>query len=115
MSVSRHRAALLLGVLFVAALSSCSEADGKEAKPSAPNTVAVDVTGTFRVTGGPAPGIDKPLGGTVTFDGPVSEQVSAQDGTFTVGLPPGQYAVTGQPNGYFAAATCLSSTVTVKS
>lgn len=59
--------------------------------------------GTFRVNGGPYPGIDEALSGTITFEGPITEEVSAADGMFTVGLPPGEYKVTGQPEGHFAA------------
>ena len=100
-------AALSLVALF--ALTGCSD-DGSspDPAPTGQADAGFSVTGTFRVSGGPAPGIDKPLGGTVTFGGPVSEEVSAGNGTFAVTLPPGKYIVTGHPDGHFAAATCPS-------
>lgn len=111
-------ASTLGGAVLLAAVPGCS-IGGADDTPSpqstpAPTRAAVGgVDGTFRVGGGPYPGIDEPLSGTITFTGPVTERVSASDGTFTVGLPPGEYKVSGQPEGHFAAVICASTTVTV--
>lgn len=82
--------------------------------PQATPAVAGSVAGAFGVSGGPYPGVDGPLSGTITFDGRVAEEVTASDGTFALELPPGIYTVTGQPlEGRFAPTTCPSQTVTV--
>lgn len=111
--MKRFGIASTVGVaILLTALAGCIEGVATPLPPSKPSTV-VSVDGTFRVSGGPHPGIDAPLSGTVTFEGPVTEKVSAADGLFTAGLPPGEYKATGQPEGHFATATCLSTTVTV--
>lgn len=101
-------------VVTLLALTGCSDSDSSpKSDPTRQVDQAVRVAGTFRINGGPAPGIDEPLSGTVTFDGPVTEDVGAVSGTFTVGVPPGEYTVTGQPKGHFAAATCPAAAITV--
>lgn len=106
-----------MSLCAVAALTSCSDSDsGPNPGPTRQAESAVEVNGTFRVSGGPAPdGIDEPLSGTVIFEGPVAESVSVgAAGTFTgVDLPPGEYTVTGQPEGFFADARCPSATATI--
>ena len=106
--------AAALGLAALLVLAGCSDDVGNpNPTPTDAPDQGVSVTGTFRVQGGPTPGIDEPLGGTVTFDGPASEEVDAPNGTFTVALPPGTYTVTGHPAGNFAAADCPSATVVV--
>lgn len=100
--------------VLLAAVPGCSIGEADDTPSPQPTSATVgSVDGTFRVNGGPSPGLDEPLSGTITFEGPVMEEVSAAHGTFTVALPPGEYKVTGLPEGHFAAATCSSTTVTV--
>jgi hypothetical protein len=47
----------------------------------------------------------------VTFEGPVTEDVGAVGGTFTIALPTGNYTVAGRSEGNFAAATCPSAAI----
>lgn len=78
----------------------CSH-ENDEAGPAYPRTSLrdVQVNGTFRTAGGPAPGADLPLTGTVRFEGPVTREVdSGADGTFMIDLPPGTYSVVGMPS-----------------
>lgn len=105
-----------LGVtVLLATVPGCSNEqadDTPSPRPSSAVTGRVD--GTFRANGGPYPGVDEQLSGTITFDGPVTEKVAAPGGTFTLELPPGTYTVTGQPReGRFTPTTCPSATVTV--
>lgn len=66
------------------------------------------VAGTFRVVGGPAPGIDKPVVGTITFDGPIERSIRTDsEGTFFAVLPPGNYSVTGvDRTGFYPTSAC---------
>jgi hypothetical protein len=112
--MQRSDAAALVAAAAVVALAGCSGLGGSESQGSTRQPDPdVSLTGTFRVVGGPTPGIDKPLVGTLTFEGPVTEETTATHGTFTVDLPPGDYVVTAQPHGHFAAAACLPTKVTV--
>lgn len=53
------------------------------------------VHGHFYLVGGP-PGPPRPLGGTVTFSGPVTREVSVgNDGRIVTRLPPGNYLAEG--------------------
>ena len=114
--MKRFGVTVLLGAaVLLAVLTGCS-VEGADLTPSPQPTPAAtgSVAGTFRVNGGPYPGVDKPLSGTVTFDGRGTEEVTTPDGTFNLELPPGTYTVTGQPQeGRFAPTTCPSETVTV--
>ena len=114
--VKRFAVSVLLGAaVLLAAMTGCS-VEGADDTPSPQPTPAAtgSVAGTFRVSGGPLPGVDEPLSGTVTFDGRGAEEVTTPDGTFNLELPPGTYTVTGQPQeGRFAPTTCPSETVTV--
>jgi hypothetical protein len=77
----------------------------------------VDLSGTFRTAGGPAPGVDLLLTGTVRFEGPVTREVtSGADGNFTIELPPGTYSVVGTPSpeDRSAPSNCPSLGVVVK-
>jgi hypothetical protein len=64
---------------------------------SAGGRVAADVRGTFRMVGGPYPGISRPLQGTITVhentrDGKVVQTVTTdKHGKFATFLPPGRY------------------------
>jgi hypothetical protein len=108
-------AAAALSVSALAVLTGCSDSGSSpNPGPTGQAESAVEVTGTFRVGGGPAPdGIDEPLSGTVIFEGPVTERVDVGAGTFTVELLPGEYTVTGQPEGFFADVRCPSATATI--
>lgn len=110
-------AAVALSLCALVALSGCSDTGSSpNPGPTRQADPAVTVTGTFRLTGGPYPGIDWPLGGTVVFEGPVTERVKVgANGTFTVGLLPGEYTVTGVPERYFADAKCQSASATIAS
>ena len=93
------------GALLSVAVSGCSP--GEE-------VAAGSVAGTFRAGGGPYPGVNRPLHGTITFDGPVRRDVTPDpDGTFTLDLPPGTYRVVGRPVGRRDPTTCPSTTATV--
>jgi hypothetical protein len=105
-----------VGALLSVAVSGCSHEEGDDLpSPDATAEVAAgSVTGTFRASGGPYPGVDRPLHGTVTFDGPVHRDVTPDaDGTFTLDLPPGTYQVVGHPSGRSNPTTCPSDTTTV--
>jgi hypothetical protein len=55
------------------------------------------LTGHLRMVGGPPPGIDRPVPGTVTIsDGSTTrQQPVSDDGAYAVDLPPGNYTVVG--------------------
>ena len=56
--------------------------------------------------GGPAPGSPRPLPGSVTIDGPVTQHVVVgSDGRYRVILPAGTYTVTGTSPQYNDGAT----------
>ena len=72
-----------IALLIACVLGACAEDDARLAT----------VTGTFRVSGGPAPGINEPLSGIIVFDGEGADiEVSVpQSGRFEVRLPGGDY------------------------
>jgi predicted lipoprotein len=94
----------MLAVAAVVALSGChhsshvmSGENGSAAATDTPDRQAANVRGTFRMVGGPYPGISRPLTGTITIhqqnhDGPVVKTVqTATRGTFATRLSPGRY------------------------
>lgn len=86
--MKRFRTTSVLGAaVLLAGVPGCAigGADESPSPRSTSPTTVVSVEGTFRVVGGPYPGIDEPLSGTIKFKGPVTEEVSAADGTFTLG------------------------------
>lgn len=114
--MKRFDVTVLLGAaVLLATMTSCSFEGADDTPSPRPAPAATgSVAGTLRVHGGPYPGVDKPLSGTVTFDGRGTQEVTTPDGTFALELPPGTYIVTGQPQeGRFAPTNCPSETVTV--
>ena len=105
----------LSAAVLLAAMTGCSIEGADDTPSPQPTPTAIGgVSGTFRVSGGPYPGVDEPLSGIVAFDGRGTEEVTASDGTFALELPPGTYTVTGQPQeGRFAPTTCPPKTLTV--
>jgi len=82
------RTSLALGVA-AAALSACSG-------PSPAIPVSGTLVGHLRQVGGPPPGIDRPVPGTMTITGPVTKQIHVgSDGAYSVELPPGSYTLMG--------------------
>lgn len=88
------------------------------------------VTGTLSLTGAPSPGVSLPLAGTVTLtrsypgvyeNGPSPEQplveiAVADDGAFSVDVPPGRYSVEGRsPSFGDGAVPCFGGLVRVTS
>jgi hypothetical protein len=68
------------------------------------------VSGTFMRVGGPAPGSQVPLPGTITARAVTGQTFTAsagQSGRFTLSLPPGLYHVTGRsPLMQYGQAAC---------
>jgi hypothetical protein len=71
------------------------------------------VTGTLEAVGGPAPGSPRPLSGTVTLRNTGGSTFAAQtssDGTFSIEVPAGSYAITGRsPLFQSGAVDCQAS------
>ena len=84
-TVMRSGVAAIL--LPVAILVGCSA--------STPTTGTL--TGHLRQVGGPAPGVNRPVPGTVTISGGSATKALpvGDDGSYTVDVPPGTYTVVG--------------------
>lgn len=110
-----HISSTLGAAVVLAAMTGCSIGESEDPPlPEATPAGAGSVAGTFRVSGGPSPGVDEPVSGTVTSKGRGTEEVAQSDGTFAIELPPGTYTVTGHPQkGRLAPTTCTSEAVTV--
>jgi hypothetical protein len=86
------RRAALAAFAAVLALTGCgSDRAGASADP------AVQVSGTLRMTGGPAGATQPGAPGDVLFTSTGARQVThaAADGAFSISLPPGTYTVAG--------------------
>jgi hypothetical protein len=103
-----------LAILGVAAVAVC--AAGCSSTPataiSPPAKATVNVVGTYRIQGGPAPGINRPLSGTIVIHansetGKVVETVTAVKGHFTTTVAPGRYVAVGT-TGSGASVICTS-------
>jgi hypothetical protein len=70
------------------------------------------IVGTFRIIGGPYPGINRPLSGVIKIhvgseSGRVVAVTTAKAGHFTVAVPPGQYVAVGT-SGSQSSLICTS-------
>lgn len=85
-------AGLLLVVVL--ATTACTSEDSSAAEPDPGR-----LEGTFRLSGGPTPGVDEPLQGSVRVAGVAEREISVgPDGTFADELTPGSYDFFGQPS-----------------
>jgi len=95
--------ALTLTALVVLSLAGCTSGASSDARSRATDPATrndaktVEVSGDFVMSGGPYPGRDVPLSGTVVFESShAALRVTVDDsGHFTVRVPPGRYQVTG--------------------
>jgi hypothetical protein len=92
--MQRHQVLSLLALAVVAA--GC----GTSSAASSPSSTAT-IAGTFRIEGGPYPGINRPLSGEIAIhrgsqSGPVVVRVDAVAGRFQVKVSPGRYVAVGQ-------------------
>lgn len=108
MRLARGMRAQRLGVTFlgVALLASCGgtsvQATSGQATSSAPSSGSVTLSGHLYVVGGPAPGLQRPIPGTVVAQRPGGSYAVTvgSDGEYTMQLPPGTYTVTGTSSHY---------------
>jgi len=84
---SGHSAAAICVAVALLSLIACS---------SSQQDVGT-LTGHLRQVGGPPPGVDRPVGGTVTITSPDKAMTISvgSDGVFRVDLPAGTYTVVG--------------------
>jgi hypothetical protein len=80
---------------------SSATTSGSAQTVATPSHAKAAVAGRFRIVGGPYPGINHPLSGTIevhvrSLRGPVAARVKAVDGTFAVRLAPGAYVFAGK-------------------
>ena len=92
-----------LGMTFlgVVLLASCGGTSGALTPGSptrgVPSSGSVTLSGHLYVVGGPAPGLPRPIPGTVVAQRPGGSYAVTvgSDGEYTMQLPPGTYTVTG--------------------
>ena len=95
--------ALMLTTVLVLSLTGCtsgatSDARSRTTDPTTGNDAkTVEVSGDFLMSGGPYPGRDVPLSGTVVFESSDTtlRVTVGRSGHFQVKVPPGRYQVTG--------------------
>lgn len=95
--------ALILTAVVVLSLAGCTSGASSDARSGATDSAtgsdakSVEVSGDFLMSGGPYPGRDVPLSGTVLFESSDTTLCVTVDssGHFTLGVPPGRYQVTG--------------------
>jgi hypothetical protein len=103
---------LILGLVSLAlAAAGC----GANAAAASQNSTAT-IAGTFRIEGGPYPGINRPLSGEIAIhrggeSGPIVARVDAVAGRFQVKLPPGRYIAVGQ-SARVGGIGCVSTVAT---
>jgi ABC-type Fe3+-hydroxamate transport system substrate-binding protein len=90
---------LILGILAASVAMAAAGCGTSSAAPSQSSTATI--AGTFRIEGGPYPGINRPLSGEITIHtgsatGRVVARVDAVAGRFQVKVPPGRYVAVGQ-------------------
>jgi hypothetical protein len=82
--------------------------------PSVAHAPTGTVDGSMHEVGGPAPGLDRPLSGTLTTtatDGTQQTATVDKDGRFSIDVPPGRYTVVGRSPLYGSGHyTCGSDT-----
>jgi len=86
-------------MLALAATSLAAACTSTHAGPTTPTSSPASnatLTGRLIEVGGPAPGLARPVPGSVNIDGPVSRHVTVgSDGKYAAVLPVGTYTVTG--------------------
>jgi hypothetical protein len=93
------RIRLSLGVVALAVcLAGCSSSTSAPSSRSQASDGTI--IGSFRIVGGPSPGINNPLSGTIEIHlmsatGRVIATTTAVSGHFRVAVPPGDYVATG--------------------
>jgi hypothetical protein len=95
--------ALILAGVVVLSLAGCTSGGSSDARSGATHPATgddaktVEVSGDFLMSGGPYPGRDVPLSGTVVFESPDATLRVTVDssGHFQLRVPPGRYQVTG--------------------
>lgn len=94
--------ALIVSAVVVLSLAGCTSVASGDAQspvthPATGNARTVEVSGDFLRSGGPAPGKDVPLSGTVVFESSDAtlRVTVGSSGHFQVKVPPGRYQVTG--------------------
>ena len=97
------KALIVVSAVVVLSLAGCtsgatSDARSRATHPATGNDAqTVEVSGDFLRSGGPAPGTDVPLSGTVVFESSDTtlRVTVGSSGHFQVKVPPGRYQVTG--------------------
>jgi hypothetical protein len=103
---------LILGMVSLAlAAAGC----GASAAAASQNSTAT-IAGTFRIEGGPYPGINRPLSGEIAIHqgsetGAIVARVNAVAGRFQAKLPPGRYVAVGQSE-RVGGVGCVSTVTT---
>jgi hypothetical protein len=107
-----------LAILSLAAFAVCAAGcgDTPATASSQPAKATVNVVGTYRIQGGPAPGINRPLSGTIVIHvnsetGKIVDTVTAVKGHFTATVAPGRYVAVGT-TGSGASLICSSGLAT---
>jgi hypothetical protein len=121
-----RRSVVLLLVALLTATSSCREEDGQKSSAtplisaSAKTAKPVAVAGDVRVVGGPAPGVNYPIPGTVqVFAGtgtsgmPVATASADARGRFSATVPLGTYTFVSAAGKQHYGTACSSPTVLV--
>jgi hypothetical protein len=93
-----------IAALGLIALSAAGCGSGGSTANGQPAKATVTIRGTFRIQGGPFPGINRPLSGLITIHagsetGKVVGTVNAVDGHFQTTVAPGRYVVVGKDSG----------------
>ena len=95
--------ALILTAVVVLSLAGCTSGASSDARSRATDPATgndaktVEVSGDFLMSGGPYPGRNVPLSGTVVFESSDTRLrvTVGSSGHFMVRVPPGRYQVTG--------------------
>jgi hypothetical protein len=108
-------AALFVGGALCAAGCASGSSGGDASGQPVKATVAM--VGTFRIQGGPAPGINRPLSGTITIHagsatGKVVDTVTATSGHFHATVAPGRYVLVGT-TAHLTGAMCTTDATAI--
>jgi hypothetical protein len=108
-----RRAVLALAALSLTA--ACATTHSHPPAPASSPAGNATLTGLLIAVGGPAPGSPRPLPGSVTIDGLVTQHIAVgSDGSYRAVVPAGTYTVTGtSPQYNDGASNCRTDSDTV--
>ena len=87
---------VMLALAATSLTAACTTTHARPTTPTSSPASNATLTGRLIEVGGPAPGLARPVPGSVNIDGPVSRHVTVgPDGKYVAVLPAGTYTVTG--------------------